>query len=339
MEPLERLKALAERMKKEVERGAALRSEHVTVRELLSWFGYGRRGSLINDRIRRTLDKLDLRTVPEFDRAWIDETIAISLNPETVEDSPVPDEPPDPTVRVGGMDAANREPTATAPDAPLRAATTLMHMNDFSQLPVMPNSRDVKGVISWRSIGSRLSLGGDADLVRQCMDTTWQEVGIDAPLLDAVGVIRQHGYVLVRGRAREICGIVTWSDIAEQFTQLAGPFMIIGEVEGYLRALVHRRFSAEQIRAALPDPKGGRPVSGPADLTLGGYCMLLGNPDLWDSLRLNLDRGNFVDMLDRVRRMRNGVMHFNPDGLSPEELKELESVARFFRNLRRMGVI
>ena len=132
---------------------------------------------------------------------------------------------------------------------------------------------------------------------------------------------------------------MTASDVVDQFVQLAGPFLSIGEIEGYLRGLVHRKFTVDEIKEALSHTGGGQPVSGPEDLTLGGYCQMLGREELWNRLNLRLDRKEFVKQLDWVREKRNDVMHFDPDGVEPEDLKKLENLVRFFRELRRMRVM
>ena len=93
------------------------------------------------------------------------------------------------------------------------------------------------------------------------------------------------------------------------------------------------------MREALSPLGGKQQVSGPEDLTLGGYCQLLGREELWDRLGLNLDRKEFVKQLDWVREKRNDVMHFDPEGLEPDDTKKLENLALFFRNLRRMEVM
>ena len=122
--------------------------------------------------------------------------------------------------------------------------------------------------------------------------------------------------------------------------QLAGPFLMIGEIEGYLRGVVRRKFTHSELQEALPPSLAGEEsISSPEDLTLGGYCQLLGREELWDRLNLNLDRKEFVKQLQWVREKRNDVMHFNPDGLEPEDTEKLENLARFFRNLRRMEVV
>ena len=339
MDGYERLKALSERMKREVEGGAAPDSEDLTVRELLSWFGYRRRGSRKVGRIRHVLAELELRTVPDFERAWVDKTISITLDPDAVEGIAASDESIDPTVRIGEIDAANRTPTSIDPNASLSGATTLMLMNDFSQLPVMQNERDVKGIISWKSIAAKLSLGQECRLVRECMDPTVPEVGIGEPLFSAIEIMQQHGYVLVRAGDRRITGIVTWGDVTHQFIQLAGPFLIIGEIEGYLRSLVHRKFTTEEIQEALPDAEREQSVVGPEDLTLGGYRQLLGRQERWERLGLNLDRKEFIKQLDWVREKRNDVMHFDPEGSELEEKEKLKGIASFFRGLRRMKVM
>ena len=42
----------------------------------------------------------------------------------------------------------------------------------------------------------------------------------------------------------------------------------------------------------------------------------------------------FVRALDEVRVIRNAVMHFDPDGLTPEQLMRLNTVWAFVRPLR-----
>ena len=123
-----------------------------------------------------------------------------------------------------------------------------------------------------------------------------------------------------------------------QFMQLAGPFLFVGEIEGHLRHLIHGKFTLEQLREASI-PEEGRDIEGSGDLTLGGYCRLLEKKENWDFLNLNIDRSEFIRHLDDVRKIRNDVMHFNPDGLSTEETRKLQDIARFFETLVRIGAM
>ncbi len=88
----------------------------------------------------------------------------------------------DPTSRIGDLPATNKEPISVKPDTDLKEAVTLMLLYDFSQLPVMQSPWTVKGVISWKSIGSRLALGSACMKVRDCMEKE-QVVPADRPLL------------------------------------------------------------------------------------------------------------------------------------------------------------
>ena len=96
---------------------------------------------------------------------------------------------------------------------------------------------------------------------------------------DAIQVVAEHGYLLVRGADRTITGIVTATDLSNQLMQLAGPFLFIGEIEGYLRQLIYKKFTIEQLRGEAPSFDSGRTINGSADLTLGGYCRLLVKED------------------------------------------------------------
>ena len=270
---------------------------------------------------------------------WVDATISIELDPEVIEGITTSEVMIEPTIRVGAIEAANRKPISVRPDNLLSVATTIMQTNDFSQLPVMESERVVKGVISWKSIGIRLSMGQDCQSVRDCMDTLVPEIRITSPLFDSLRPIIQFGYVLVRDEKNKIAGIVTSGDVTHQFNHLTGPFLIIGEIEGYLRSLIHRKFTVDELNESLSGSGINHSVSGPEELTFGGYCQLLGQEKFWSRLNLSLDCKEFVKELNWVREKRNDVMHFDPEGLDPVDVQRLENVAKLFRSLRRMSIV
>ena len=331
------LKSIAATMESQREKGAAPTPERLTVRQFLFKFGYFRRGKWISIYIRNKLDGLGIRTVPDFETAWFDATITIELDRDESHG-----ERPDPTHRVAILDAAHNKPKSVAPDSTISVATTLMLLHDYSQLPVMQGDRNVKGVISWKSIGARLSLDRPCEYVRDCMEPA-KEVAKETPLLEVIGTVAESGYVLVRDRedGDVICGIVTAADLASQFAQLAGPFLLAGQIEGHLRNLVHGKFPlAEVIEGCAASNDGnGKEITGAADLTLGDYGRLLGKPERWDRFQLNVDRKEFLIHLDAVRKIRNSVMHFNPDGISEDELRILRDSARFLEALVHMGAV
>lgn len=323
--PRDRLARIAD----ELQTGVAPPRE--TVRNFLLWFGAAKRGVKIVTTIRRALEDSGLETNPNFEFAYIDQEISFSFA-GTASGSD------DPTYRIGQFESANRKPIAIAPDATLTEATTLMLLHDFSQLPVMTSDREVKGVISWKSIGSHLAMGKSCKLVRECMGKG-EIISIDMSLFSANNVIAENDYVLVKANDKTICGIVTASDLSKQFRQLAEPFLLIGEIENHVRRLIHGKFEVEELRTVKDSTDGSRSINGVEDLTFGEYTHLLQNEGRWSKLNIPVHRSEFVKRLDRVREIRNDVMHFDPDGLSEDDLATLRDFTRFLRNLRDLGVL
>ena len=282
------LDEVAARLRGEIEAGAAPKGEETTGRELLNRFGYARRGRWIVATIRQALEGRQLRTSPDFEFEWVDNPIMIVPDVDTggARERTVAD----PTVRVDVLSAAHKAPVSVKRDDTLTKATTIMRIEDYSQLPVMPNQRDVKGVVSWSSIGAAHAQGKNPTRVRECMLEP-HVIDIQMPLADATDVIYQHDYVLVRGRDRIITGIVTAVDLAYQFKQITHPFLLIGEIEHHLRNLIRGRFSAEKFVEASGGDEG---VRGPDDLTFGGYCRLLQPKEAWAVLELEVDHSVFI---------------------------------------------
>jgi CBS domain-containing protein len=272
-------------------------------------------------------------THPDGHQAEVSETITVTDHAEV---RVVPATFADPTYRISKLGAANRRPVSVRPDSTLVEATTLMMANDFSQLPVMISERDVKGTVSWKSIGSRLALGQAPKAAREAMDPH-AEISSDASLSTAIPVIVEHEYVLVRGPDQRIVGIITTSDLSLQFQQLSEPFLLLGEIENHIRRIIGSKFSQDEL-ASIRDPAdGGRSVEAVSDLTFGEYKRLLEDPSRWTKLGLKLDRAVFIRLLEKVRETRNDVMHFDPDGIEDEGLKLLRDFARFLRTLQTVG--
>ena len=322
------LHGVAERLREELDADAAPRPETLTVRQFLAQFGYARRRSRVVGEIREHLASNGLYTFPDFEFEYVDNLISVELDVDEVET-----ENPriDPTALVDILDAAHNSPVCVTPDDALVKATTLMQTGDYSQLPVMTTERDVKGIVSWQSIGEAYVRGRHPETVKECMEAA-HEVDVKMPLVNATDQICEHGYVLVRGGTdRKITGIVTAVDLAYQFKQLAHPFLLIGEIEHHLRNLVRRKFTVEELDDVSD---GNKEIRGPDDLTFGGYCRLLEKPGAWAKLELNVDRKVFVDLLQAVRHVRNDIMHFSPDDHEPADIIRLDRMAQFLRKLR-----
>ncbi|MDY6866169.1 MAG: CBS domain-containing protein [Halobacteriota archaeon] len=314
--------------------------QSVTVREFISWFGAQRRSYWQVEDIRRALRKHELITHPDFESVYIDANISFKAAPK--DDPEVKsvgiDLVADPTYRVGRLASANKTPVSVNPEATLGEAVTLMLSNNISQLPVMTTEREVKGMISWMSIGGRLSLGQKCDSVRDCMERPY-EISADTYLFDAINEIVAHQYVLVRNTDNVVSGIVTTTDLSLQFRQLGEPFLILGEIENYVRQMLQDKYTKQELVEACDPSEPEREIESVSDLTFGMYLKLIEKPDRWKKLGLSIDRKEFVKELNEIRRIRNDVMHFDPDGISESDLEKLRLFVGLMQHLAKIGVI
>lgn len=329
-----------------------------TVREFLSWAGAERRGTSIVIRLQKLLNDNALTTIPDFESAYIDSQISFArtdqadtqLIPGTANE-PVETTSEssratslhlyiDPAYRISKLEAANIIPESVKPDEPLQVATTKMLAYGFSQLPVMTNERNVKGIITWAGIGSRLALGTCTGVqpVRDFMDPH-TEVSSTASLFEVIGLIAQTDHVLVRAEDGRITGVITASDISLQFRQLTEPFLVLGEIENNVRKLIDQHFSLETLKTVLDPEDADRQIEGVFDLTFGEYIRLLQTPANWELLGLQIDRATFISSLDSVRLIRNDVMHFDPDGIASNRLDELRTFSGFLQRLHALKAI
>ena len=330
-----------------------------TVRTLLSWFESERRGYWVVHEIRKALRKVKLKTEPDFEEAWIDAPItfhpklkkekgAPAVEPEATPDTapanleggdeaPIPAKHADGVhsrIRISVLTAANTPPQCISPDADVSEAITLMLQHDYSQLPVTTTERDVKGLISWRSLGSRLALGKQCKKVRECMERA-NDIRSDASLFEAIQQIVEHECVLVRDATRKITGIVTTADLGMQFAQLGEPFLLLGQIENHVRNLIANKFTKTELAAVRDPADSEREIEDVSDLTFGEYVRLLQNPKHWATFAIQIDRKTFTDELRKVGETRNDVMHFHPDGVGPEDLARLRKFARFLNELEK----
>ncbi len=338
---------------------AAGERPRVTVRTLLSWFfGSQRRGHWIVSVIREALNALNLKTDPDFDWTYLDAEVIFLPQEKDATRSEVVITPGtahievegqrvsvadsnnlhfDPTRRVGRLEIAHRPPISVPPDATIQEAVTIMLMKDYSQLPVMTSAREVKGLFSWRSFGSLCSQRHNCEFVRDALEDHC-EVSVDDSLFQIVALIKDHDCVLVRDTDKKITGIITPYDISAIFGQLAEPFLILGEIENHIRALIDKKFTEEELAAACDPSDPDRKISNASDMTFGEYIRLIENPDQWAKLGLHIDRVTFKKTLDDIRKIRNDVMHFDPEGTDDGDMKQLRDFVSFLQRLQRLNL-
>ncbi len=344
-----------ERVWQDVEDG---KEPSVSVREMLRWFGFHRRGTAIVDRVETELEEAGLETDPHFTTVWIDAPITFRKrgtdssaaagtaetggNTEQARNSQEDDELPEAIYLVRMLEAANREVIYVRPEQLIETAITKMMANDFSQLAVMGDdgNRNLKGTISWKSIGSRLIQRNKIKHVSNAMERA-SEVLDTASLFEATRKIIQSDYVFVRSsRDNKITGIVTATDLSEQFLGLSEPFLLLGQIEKQIRRIITEgQFDLETLQDACHDndPDRKKKITGVSDLTFGEYQRILEKEENWKKLRFVADRKIFCGELDSVRKLRNDIMHFHPDEVDDEDYYKLRCFSRLLDQLEKLS--
>lgn len=335
---------------------AAGREPSRSVRELLRWFGARRRRGGVVERIEAELEAAGLRTDPHFTTTWIDAPVIFKKREgqaPAAEAAPVagaqpgaeavepakPEDVADMTHLVRMLEAANREVISVNPQDPIERAVTLMLAYDFSQLAVMTGPRDLKGAISWKSIGSRLSQRNALTNVSDAMEQATEVSDADS-LFEVTKTIIRRDYVFVRAAAdRKITGIVTATDLSEQFQGLSEPFLLLGRIENQIRRLIQDVFDVDTLRAACDenDPDRKAAVTKASQLTFGEYQRIFEKEENWAQLGFVACRKTFCKELDEVRKLRNEIMHFHPDVIEDGDFEQLRRFSRLLEQLDQLA--
>jgi CBS domain-containing protein len=335
----------------------------MSVRDLLLRFGHYKRGKYVREMIRAALRDHGLTTIPDIYALPLDYHLKFqALPPIVITPSPASVNVQAPEIGiqssgkdddvaargtgepqigrgdeedtlVGSLKSSRRGVVSVSPNATLQEAMTEMMINDYSQLPVMIGDRTVKGVVSWRTIGQQMARKGKLDTVADCSTSDFREVASNRSLMDIVEDVIKHDFVLVRDEVGCISGIVTSTDLSREFRLRFEPFQLLSEVEDYLRTLLETHLPRETIENAKDPDDKARTVSGVHDLSFGEYQRLLEHPENWNKLPFGIDRKTFLRKLDRIREVRNEVMHFSPDPPEESELEELRSFVRCLKTL------
>jgi hypothetical protein len=220
------------------------------------------------------------------------------------------------------------------PDATIQEVVTLMLLNDYSQLAVMATQYKLDGAVSWRS----LAIGRHKNETAKLQDVTEAaiEVTFSDDLIKVLPQLKDNDFVIVRGPKNQISGIVTGTDVVTKYGDLASPFLLIGQIDQQLRAVLYSKIDFEAI-VRLCDPNGDRKLTGYGELTMGDYLRVLQNPECWAKLDWPLDRVAFVDRLDYVTEIRNNVMHFNPDPVPPDAVAKLQNFLDLIKSYHILG--
>lgn len=323
----------------------------LTIRNLLAIWGHSHRRLSVVDEIRASLDALGLSTNPPFSEGSINSTVnvvPVGVEPDAGIHVPTAQELPPATntddqpvtFRIRQLPSADIASSLTwvGPDDDLRRATTLMGLNNFSQLPILDADRRLRGAVSWETIGMAY-LSNPAPTLTDATTRQVREVDGEEDLLEWIPEIYRLGSIFVRDAERRIIGIVTTADLTSQLGSQLRPFLLIAEIERRLRriidrALRHQRITLDQIRNQLRGNRRTR-VHEARHLTLGEYPWILESRATWDQLGWGIDQNLFVDRLRVAASFRNDLMHLNPDldAEAEDELLPLRGLLTMLRAL------
>jgi CBS domain-containing protein len=316
----------------------------LTIRELLQLFGERTRDTDIVERITRELEEHGLCSDPPLTDPTLSGTARIVVRPdegaaEPGSAEPVDEEPmPPDALRIEDMPTARLDGrlVSVRPDDDLGKVLDIMIRGNLSQLPVMSGPYLLNGVVSWKSITLGYARGAAPTLKEMMQIGEPPTVRIDADLLATIPDIYEHDYVFVRDLDMTLTGIVTAADLSDQFRQLSGPYLRLGEIERRLRRCVNRMCpTVEILREAATNPESKRKCSAKtaAELTLFQIEQIFTKPDRWAVLGWQVQQNTFIAEMKTIRQIRNKVAHFKPDPLKQNEAESVYAFAGLVKDL------
>ncbi len=234
----------------------------------------------------------------------------------------------DPIKRLSELHACDTVPVSVRPDDDLEKATYLMWQHDFSQLPVMLNHKKITGIINWESIAKAMISNTTTTKVEDVMSSEFVLLDLDMPLFQAIRDIISSGVVFVQDGDRTVKGPITAHDINLEYLDQIAPFIHLEEIENMLRMLLDGKFTMEFLaECANYDKKEDRMPRSLSDLNFSDYMFILGNEEVWEKVRIPFHKATFITDLNRVREIRNNVVHFRPGSLDQADLTLLEKTS------------
>jgi predicted transcriptional regulator len=297
---------------------------HVTPRELFMFFDFEKRTEGNRRYVDEFLNDNQVEVIPGYMTTGMDEQIALRYKKTARSRTNI-----DPIKKIRMLESANTPPITVTREAKLKEAITLMMMHDISQLPVVSGTRTVQGVISWETIGHGLNNGSDSELVIDFIQNDVTILDQETPLLDAISDILKKGFVLVQRADKTLCGIVTLTDLSTQFLIVSEPFLLLEQIEHHIRQILDGKFYITELKEYIQYGDIERKIEFIEDLSFGDYIRIIEKPEHWDRLQLNIERSHFIKHLDKIREIRNDIMHFDPDGISTEQKEDLTKMAKF----------
>lgn len=302
----------------------------MSTRDFLGYFHCEKRTKGNKARIDKFLEENHLETSPDYTNSWIDGDIVLKHKAKAKSKSKS-----DAIQRISILPSANKPPVTIPRDAKLSDAITQMMLHNYSQLPVMSNPRSIAGFITWETIGYGITNGNQSNEVKDFLENNVTILDLDTPLLEAIKTVIDKDFVLVQKKDKTLSGIVTIADISTQFLVLTEPFLLLEQIENLIRLLLDEKFLVDDIKSFCTDEELENDIEYIDDLTFGQYIRLIEKPENWEKLNLKIERAPFIKQLDRIREIRNDIMHFDPEGITNDQKMALVNMAKFLTEINK----
>ncbi|MBY8341621.1 CBS domain-containing protein [Streptomyces spinosirectus] len=335
----------------------SLKGRTVSVQEILDLFQVRVRDHRTVHQISQALTDAGLTTLPDFAVCGLRSTVDVvpltavpaQRTPAEPEgeadeaDEALPSHALPQRLLLGDMPSARRGLVSVGPGTPLSQTTFLMRTKGLSQVPVTTGMAQVHGVVTWGSVAKMYEAGKQATLDNAMEKDSLPVHDARQEFFAALPVIREHGYLLVRGDDGCLSGIITAADVTERFEGAARPFFIVGEIESLLRRCLGAALDTETVKAVQTNKKPEHRSGQVSDLMFGDYLRLLDGDQTktslaeradanWQALKWpNMPREQFIGRLKRVKDIRNRIAHFDEKPLPQELLDELTTFATVLR--------
>jgi CBS domain-containing protein len=217
-------------------------------------------------------------------------------------------------------------------------ALSLMTEHDFSQLPVIDETRRPLGLVTYESILKGLrnfNLRVEELKVGNVMSHAYF-FHMEDTLSDLLERLKSATAVLILGGDGTIAGIVTTYDATEYFRRYAEDLMLVEDIESMMKDLIRLAYAVDEdestskkLRDAVA--KYARQNKGkPFDkLTFGEYMNILLAEENWTLMQKVFDMPSSEavrNILDGVRRTRNDLAHFQ-GGITSDQRDQLQFCA------------
>lgn len=226
------------------------------------------------------------------------------------------------------------------PEMPVADALALLDKHGYSQVPVTVE-KEVLGLFSYQTFSEAVineSLAATEKhkfdalklIVGDCMDQKPSFAHVTDEFVDWFDEIGRKNSILV-GSPERLLGIVTAMDILQYLYDVASPFVLIGEAELALRALMTIAVDPDTLAACAHEclKKKYSTNNMPTELhkmTFNDYIQIVGNESIWPYFKpyLGNNRHRARAKLEELCKIRNVIFHFRRD-ITVDEYESLVS--------------